>query len=419
MQPHTGSYYAATANEAADYAPLRGNHKADVCVIGAGFTGIATALTLAERGYQVHVVEANKVGWGASGRNGGQMIGGIAGEKHLREACSDELLWQMRWRGHEIIAERVDKYGIDCDLKYGYLDVAIKPRHLREFEEDFERLQAHDFPHEYRMLDREETRETIGTDAYLGSLLNMGSGHLHPLNLCIGEAAAAAALGVSIYEDSEVTRIEHGAQPRVVTAEGSVTADFVVIAGNAYHLVEPQLRGIMFPVNSFIIATEPLTEERAARVNPHDLAICDPNFVLQYYRLSADKRFLFGARINYFGDEPSYIANHHLPLLLRLYPELQGIEVDYAWGGTIGVPLHRVPRLGRVAPNVLYAQGYSGHGVNVTHLAGEIMADAVAGTLERFDVFAGIGSTRFPGSHALRTPLVALGILYYQIRDRL
>ena len=419
MQPHTGSYYAATANEATDYAPLRGDQKADVCVIGAGFTGIATALTLAERGFNVHVVEANKVGWGASGRNGGQMIGGIAGEKHLRKACSEALLWQMRWRGHEIIAERVDKYGIDCDLKYGYLDVAIKPRHLREFREDFERLQAHDFPHEYRLLDREETLETIGTNAYLGSLLNMGSGHLHPLNLCIGEARAAAGLGVSIHENSEVIRIEHGAQPRVVTAEGSVTADFVVIAGNAYHLVEPKLRGVMFPVNSFIIATEPLSEEQVASVNPHDLAICDPNFILQYYRLSADKRFLFGARINYFGDDPAYIAKHHLPLLLRLYPQLQGIKVDYAWGGTIGVPLHRVPRLGRVAPNVLYAQGYSGHGVNVTHLAGEIMADAIAGTLERFDVFAGIKSTRFPGSHTLRKPLVALGILYYQVRDRL
>ncbi len=417
--PHTGSYYAATVNEATDYAPLRGDRQADVCVIGAGFTGIATALTLAERGYNVHVVEANKVGWGASGRNGGQLIGGIAGEKHLRKMCDEKLLWQMRWRGHEIIAERVAKYGIACDLKYGYLDVAIKPRHLREFQDDFDRLARHGFDHEYRMLDREETCETIGTDVYLGSLLNMGNGHLHPLNLCIGEARAAVELGATIYEDSEVLRIERGSKPKIVTAAGSVTADSVVIAGNAYHLVEPQLRGIMFPVNSFIIATEPLDEEQVASVNPRDLAICDPNFVLQYYRLSADKRFLFGARINYFGDDPSYIAGHHLPLLLRLYPQLQGIKVDFAWGGTIGVPLHRVPRLGRIAPDILYAQGYSGHGVNVTHLAGELMADAVAGTLERLDIFAGIKSTRFPGSHTFRKPLVALGVLYHQVRDKL
>ncbi len=419
MQPHTRSYYAATANETTDYAPLRGDVTADVCVIGAGFTGISTALNLAERGYDVRVVEANKVGWGASGRNGGQMIGGIAGEKNIARVCDERLLWEMRWAGHDIIRRRVSDYGIDCDLKYGYVDVAIKPRHLREFEQDFQRLERHGFAHEYRMLSREQTREMIGTDAYLGALLNMGNGHLHPLNLCIGEARAAVSRGATIHEGSTVRHIQHGARPRVVTEQGSVTADAVVIAGNAYHFIEPELRGIMFPVNSFIIATEPLDESQQASVNPHDLAICDPNFVLQYYRLSADKRVLFGARINYFGDDPDYIARHHLPLLLRLYPGLEGIGVDYAWGGTIGVPLHRVPQIGRVAPNVYYAQGYSGHGVNVTHLAGDIMADAVAGTMERFDVFAAIKPVRFPGAHAFRKPLVALGILYYQIRDKL
>jgi glycine/D-amino acid oxidase-like deaminating enzyme len=386
MLPHTGSYYAATANEVTDFSPLTGDQDADVCVIGAGFTGIATALTLSERGYNVHVVEANKVGWGASGRNGGQMISGVAGEKRFSKQIDDEMNWHLRWRGHEIIRERVEKYDIQCDLKYGYVDVAIKPRHLREFEEDFEQLQKHNCPFEYRMLDRDETHETTGTDKYLGAMLNMGNGR---------------------------------ARPRVITEQGSVTADHVVIAGNAYHFVEKSLRGIMFPVNSFIIATEPLSEQQQATVNPKDLAICDPNFVLQYYRLSADKRLLFGARINYFGDDPAYIERHHKPLLLRLYPQLEGISIDYAWGGTIGVPIHRVPQLGRVAPNVFYSQGYSGHGVNVTHLAGEIMADAVAGTMERFDVFANVKPIRFPGAHTFRKPLVALGVLYHQIRDKL
>jgi len=417
--PHTGSYYAATANEKTDFAPLRGDQQADVCVIGAGFTGIATALNLAERGYNVDVVEANKVGWGASGRNGGQMISGIAGEKNFSKNVDDDLLWDMRWRGHEIIRDRVETYDIQCDLKYGYVDVAIKERHLREFEDDFETLQKHNFTHEYRMLDKEETRQTTGTDKYLGALLNMGNGHLHPLNLCIGEANVAVAQGATIYEGSSVLRIDHGAKPTVVTADGSVTADHIVIAGNAYHFIEPCLHGIMFPVNSFIIATEPLTREQLETVNPMDLAICDPNFVLQYYRLSADKRLLFGARINYFGDNPDFIERHHKPLMLSLYPQLKGIKIDYAWGGTIGVPLNRVPQMGRVAQNVFYSQGYSGHGVNVTHLAGEIMADAVAGTMERFDVFASIKPTRFPGAHTFRKPLVALGVLYYQIRDKL
>ena len=421
-QAHTGSYYAATVNHVTDFAPLNGAQEADVCVVGAGFTGISTALHLAERGYKVHVVEANRVGWGASGRNGGQIIGGIAGEKNIARHHGrdvEELFSELRWAGHEIIRERVDKYGIQCDLKPGYLDVAIKQRHLRDFEADYERLEKAGFPHELRLLSREETQETIGTDAYLGALLNMGNGHLHPLNLCIGEAMAAVSLGATIYEQSPVTRIEKGARPRVVTEHGSVTADAVVLAGNAYHFLEKKLRGIMFPVNSFIIATEPLSDDVVATINPQDLAICDPNFVLQYFRLSADKRLLFGARLNYFGDDPDYIMQRHRRKMAKLYPQLADVRLDYAWGGTIGVTLNRVPLLGRIAPNVFYSQGYSGHGVNVTHLAGRIMADAVGGTLEQFDLFADVKPLVIPGAHTFSRPMVALGVLYYQIKDRL
>jgi len=416
---HTGSYYAASVNENTNYPPLRGEQSADVCVIGAGFTGISTALHLAERGYNVHVVEANKVGWGASGRNGGQMIGGISGEKAIiKSAVDDDMLWEMRWAGHAIIRQRVEQYGIQCDLKNGYADVAINKRHVRALQAEYDELQRREFPHDVRLLNKDKTRATIGTNAYIGALVNMGNGHLHPLNLCIGEASAAVSKGATIYEGSTVTRIEDGPRPTVVTDHGRVSADTVVIAGNAYHYLEKKLRGIMFPVNSFIIATEPLTAEQVDSVNPQDLAICDPNFVIEYFRLSADKRMLFGGRMNYFGDDPRVIERHHRRAMLRLYPQLEGIGVDYAWGGTIGVPLHRVPQMGRVAPNVFYSQGYSGHGVNVTHLAGQILADAIAGTMERFDIFANIKPIRFPGAHTFRKPLVSLGVLYYQIRDK-
>jgi glycine/D-amino acid oxidase-like deaminating enzyme len=288
---HTGSYYAATVNKATDYPPLIGDQSADVCVIGAGFTGISTALHLAERGYDVQVVEANRVGWGASGRNGGQLIGGISGEQkvanhHKRDV--EDLFGELRWAGHAIVRERIQTYAIDCDLKYGYLDVAIKKRHLREFEADCRRLEKSGFPHEFRMLSKSETSETIGTDAYLGALLNMGNGHLHPLNLCVGEARAAESLGASIYEQSPVLDIEKGHRAKVV--------------------LERQLRGIMFPVKSFIIATEPLPENVVAQINPRDLAVCDPNFLLQYFRLSADKRLLFGARIS--ARTPRSFENH-------------------------------------------------------------------------------------------------------------
>ncbi len=421
-QPHTGSYYAASVNDTTDYPALVGDQVADVCVIGAGFTGISTALYLAERGYNVHVVEANRVGWGASGRNGGQLIGGISGERRIARhhgADVDALFSELRWAGHAIIRNRVEQYGIQCDLKFGYLDVAIKERHLRDFEGELRRLQEQDFPHEVRLLDRRETHEYIGTDAYIGALLNMGNGHLHPLNLCIGEARAAESLGATIHERSPVLRIEKSARPRVVTGRGSVAADAVVIAGNAYHKLERQLRNAMFPVNSFIIATEPLADDVVRRINPHDVAVCDPNFVLEYFRLSADKRLLFGGRMNYFGADPEVIRRKRRPRMLRLYPELADARIDFAWGGTIGVPINRVPQFARVAPNVFYCQGYSGHGVNVTHLAGEILADAVAGTLERFDLFATVPGIRIPGAHRLHKPLVSLGMLYYQLKDRL
>lgn len=422
LQEHTGSYYAASANDDNRYPSLFGDAVADVCVIGAGFTGISTALHLAERGYDVCVVEANRVGWGASGRNGGQIIGGIAGEAaiarhHGRDV--EDIFSELRWTGHEIIRERVKTYDIQCDLKFGYVDVAIKPRHLRDIEADFRKLSQSGFPHEIRLLSRDETREMIGTEAYIGALLNMGNGHLHPLNLCKGEARAAVSLGAKIHEQSAVTEIRHGTKATVVTEQGSVTADSVVVAGNAYHSIEKKLRGVMFPVNSFIIATEPLSANIVDTINPRDIAVCDPNFVLEYFRLSADKRLLFGGRCNYFGSDPAIIERNLKPRMARIYPQLADARIDYAWGGTIGVPLNRVPQLGRVAPNVFYCQGYSGHGVNVTHLAGRIMADAVAGTMEQFDLFANVKPIVVPGAHILRKPMVALGVLYYQIKDRL
>jgi glycine/D-amino acid oxidase-like deaminating enzyme len=421
-QPHTGSYYAATVNDVTNFAPLRGEHTADVCVIGAGFTGISAALHLAERGYNVHVIEANKVGWGASGRNGGQMIGGIAGEKHVAKHHGrdvEDLFAELRWAGHNIIRERVRKYEIQCDLKQGYVDVALKQSHMRDFEADYERLRKAEFPHEVRLLSRDETRAMTGTDTYIGALLNMGNGHLHPLNLCIGEARAAVSQGATIYEQSPVVAIDRGSRPRAVTENGSVKADAIVIAGNAYHHLERKLRGIMFPVNSFIVATEPLSGDVVAEINPHDVAICDPNFILEYFRLSADKRLLFGGRLNYFGDDPKVIEAKHRKKITRHYPQLSNIRIDYAWGGKIGVPINRVPLLGRISPNIFYSQGYSGHGVNVTHLAGQIMADAIAGTMERFDLFANVKPFIVPGAHAFSTPMVALGVLYYKIRDRL
>ena len=420
-QEHTGSYYAASANGAADFPRLKGDIRTDVCVIGAGFTGVATALTLAERSYSVCVLEANRIGWGASGRNGGQMIGGISGEKKLVKAnpALEDLLWDMRWRGHEIIRDRVARYDIDCDLKAGYVDVAIKPRHVADLEAQERLFSRRNFPFEYKLLSASEARDSLGTDAYMGALQNMGNGHLHPLNLCAGEAQAAASLGVQFFEQSAAMRLDHGDAVRVSTAEGSVTADFVVIAGNAYQSLVKSLYTRFFPVRSYIIATEPLTEEQLDTVNPHDLAVCDPNFVLQYFRLSADKRLLFGGRMSYMGEDPKIITAKLQPRMEKIFPQLRGIGIDYAWGGTIAVPVNRVPQLGRAAPNVFYSNAYSGHGVNVTHLAGEIMADVIGGTAETFDIFSAFPSTRIPGVKHFGNSMVSVGVAYYALKDRL
>jgi len=420
-QDHCASYYAASANEQTDYPELRGNETVDICVVGAGFTGIATALTLAERGYSVALVEANRIGWGASGRNGGQIIGGISGESKLAKIYGDgvaDVLWDMHWRGNDIIHERVQKYDIACDLKPGYIEVALKPRHMDELREQYDEYQTHDFPYEYRMLSREETREVVGTDAYIGGMINMRNGHLHPLNLCIGEARAAASLGVKIFEQSPVIKIQHGDKPRVITGSGQVEANAVVLAGNAYHTLEHRaLSGLTFPAGSYIIATEPLSPEMVQSINPLDLAVCDLNNVVDYYRMSADGRMLFGGRCNYSGREPRSIKAAMLPRMLKIYPQLKDARIDYEWGGKIGIVVNRIPVLGRVGGNVYYCQGYSGHGVNATHVAGEIMADAVTGTLERFDLFANAGHIRIPLGQWFGNQIIALGMLYYRMKD--
>ncbi len=421
-QQHTSSYYAASVNHVTDYAPVRGDVKADVCIVGAGFTGISTALHLAERGYDVHVVEANRVGWGATGRNGGQIIGGYSGEVAMSRRYgkdAEDLLWEMRWAGNDIIRDRVQKYAIECDLKWGYLDVAIKGRHLRDFERAQRKLTQKMFRHESRLLDAAETADLIGTREYIGSLLNMGNGHVHPLNLCIGEARAAESLGATIYEQSPVTRIEYGDKAKVVTGQGSVTAAAVILAGNAYHDVDRKLRGYLFPIQSFIIATEPLSEDLIQQINREDLAVCDPNFILEYFRLSGDKRLLFGGRIRHFGDDEDFIRGRLRKKMLRIYPRLKDLRIDYAWTGKIGVTVSRVVQLGRLSPNVFFCQGFSGHGVNMTHLTGQIMADAVGGTLERFDLFATIKPVILPGAHLFRRPMTSLGMMYYQLKDSL
>ncbi len=420
---HINSYYAATARYESGYPALEGNESADVCVIGAGFTGIATALTLAERGYSVIVLEANRVGWGASGRNGGQMISGVGGLSRIAKVGGADvanLVWDMRWRGVEIIRDRVDTYSIECDLKDGYAEVAAKPSQISEIEQAAEERERMGGRFRYAVWDRDEVRNKLGSNAFHGAFVSYQDGHLHPLNLCLGEAQAATTLGAKIFEQSPVIDIEHRKQPIVRTATGQIAADAVLIAGNAYSRLEPKkLSNLVFPAGSYIVATEPLPEQVARDINEDDIAVCDLNEVVDYFRLSADRRLLYGGACNYSGRDPTDIAAYIRPRMLRTYPQLRDVRIEYQWGGKIGIVLNRCVSVGRVEHNIYYCQGYSGHGVSGSHLMGEIMADAISGTLERFDLFAEIPHFRIPGTRWVGNQIVALGMLYYKLKDRL
>jgi len=423
QQEHTGSYYAATVNEVTDYPALEGAKSVDICVVGGGFSGVSTALTLAERGFSVALVEGNRIGWGATGRNGGQIIHGGCGldkiQKKHGKGIADTVR-DLRWRGTDIIRERIAKYDIDCDLKDGYAEVAVNPKQVEWLHEFAADRKSHNEPETYEIWDRETTRDKLGTDAFHGAFVCYRDGHLHPLNLCIGEARAAAGLGVQIFEQSPVTDIEHGARPKVKTEHGYIEADSVVLCGNAYSRLEPKhLSNLVFPAGGYMLATEPLSAELAEEINKPDVAVCDLNEVVDYYRLSADKRLLFGGACNYSGRDPSSIKSYIQPRMLEIYPQLRDVRIDYEWSGNMGIVLRRIPTVGCINGNVWYCQGFSGHGVSPTHTMSEVMADAVGGKMERYDLFADMKHFRIPGTQWVGSQIIALGMLFYKMKDKL
>lgn len=422
-QDHIQSYYAATANDRTRYPALEGTVKADVCIVGGGFSGVATALTMAERGRSVVLLEANRIGWGASGRNGGQMIGGISGEATIERQLGKagaKLVRDIRYRGHDIIEERVAKYGIACDLKRGWMEVAARPRHMAGLRAHFEERVSEGEGDHLELVESEDLRRVLGTSIYHGGFIDRRSGHLHGLNLCLGEARAAADLGVKIFEDSQVVALEGGAKPWVKTERGRVEAGTVVIGGEIFdRFGHERLKGLMLPTGSYIIATAPLSEAVVAEINPQDLAVCDSNVVLDYYRLSADRRMLFGGRCNYSNRDPADIGASMRPRMVEIFPQLKDTKIDFAWGGRIAIVMNRVPVIERLEPNLYVLQGYSGHGVNATHIAAEIVSDAICGVTEKFDLFDRIRHTRLPLSDVFGNQMLALGMLYYRLRDLL
>lgn len=418
---HVASYYAATAHRQDARPALRGAERADICVIGAGFTGISAALELAERGFSVIVLEAARVGFGASGRNGGQIVNGYSRPLDVIAARygapAGRAIGAMALEGAKIIRERVEKYAIACDLMPGGLLVALTPRQMQWLEHEQRVWALHG--HSMELLDRAGLAPHVASARYVGGLLDPLGGHLHPLNLVQGEAAAFESLGGRIFENSRAVEVDTGAEPVVRTAEGEVRADYVLVCGNAYiGDLLPELGGKIMPVSTQILATEPLGE-LAETLLPSNVCVEDCNYVLDYFRRSADGRILYGGGVVYGGRDPASIRKKILPLMQKTFPALQGRRIDYAWSGNFALTLTRFPQIGRLSPRVYFSHGDSGHGVTTTHLLGRLLGEAVAGTASRFDVFANLPYYPFPGGKMLRVPLTMLGSWYYRFRDRM
>ncbi len=421
--PYPSSYYAATANPAPARPALEEAKQADVCVIGAGYTGLSTALFLLEHGFSVVVLEAARVGFGASGRNGGQIVNSYSRDLDTIERSvgveQARLIGAMAFEGGRVIRERVARYRIDCDLKDGGVFAAFNAKQMQHLESQ-KALWARYGHHELELLDEQGIRQVVACDRYIGGMLDRTGGHIHPLNLALGEAAAVESLGGVIHEQSPATRIERGANPVVHTASGSVTAQYVVVAGNAYlgNLV-PELAAKSMPCGTQVITTEPLGEELASQLLPQDYCVEDCNYLLDYYRLSADKRLIYGGGVVYGARDPADIEAIIRPKMLKTFPQLKDVKIDYAWTGNFLMTLSRLPQVGRIGDNIYYSQGCSGHGVTYTHVAGKVLAEALRGQAERFDAFASLPHYPFPGGQTLRVPLSALGAMYYSLRDRL
>lgn len=416
------SWYEATARRDPPLAPLEGDVEADVCVVGGGLSGCSTALHLAQRGYRVVLLEAERVGYGASGRSGGQIIPGYScGMPKLAAQLGKadaRRLWDYSIEGMELTRGLIERNRIDCDLAWGHIHVAIKPRQREELLE-WQREQEGEYGYrKLRFMEQKEVGSWVASKRYIAGLYDGGAGHLHPLRYTIGVGKAAVAAGVRLHEGSLVTGIQYGPTVTVKTARGSVRAKFVALCANVGHVdLSRRLASKLIGVASYIVASKPLGEARAKALLKDNVAVADLNWIIDYYRLSADHRMLFGGRVSYSGIDPLGTARATRLRMLNVFPQLSNVEIDYAWGGMIDITMSRAPNFGRLEPNVYYLQGYSGHGMVAATTGGKVLAEAIAGQAERFDVYARLKHHDFPGGKLFRRPTLVMAMTWFRLRD--
>lgn len=421
------SYYEASAARGPALPALDADMQADVVVVGAGFAGLSAAIDLAAAGKTVVVLEADRVCSGASGRNGGQAIVGYAcGQGELeRQLGRDQAkhLWQLSIDAIDLIDQRIETHSIACDRRHGYLYVADKASKAQVLRAEMEALHK-DYHFECDWYGPDELRQHIDSQRYVAGAYERKSGHLHPLKYGLGLLKAAQAAGVHVFEHSAVTELVQGKRTAVRTAQATVRANYVVLAGNCTlpqfgPKVAPTIAPRIMPVGTYIVATEPLPERVVRSIIPSGAAVCDNNFVLDYYRFSADNRMLFGGQVSYTTKTPYNLSAHMRARMSAIFPQLARTRVDYTWGGFVDISMNRAPDFGRVADNVYYLQGFSGHGVALTGLAGRMVAQTISQQASSFDVFTKLKHHHFPGGALLRMPTLAVGMMYHRLRDLL
>ena len=427
------SYYVASANEQPQYPTLESDIDVDVCVVGGGFAGLSSAIELADRGYKVVVLEANHIGFGASGRNGGQIIAGLACEIDVIEKAlgfdAAKQVWNMTLEALDLVRERVKRFDISCDLTDGFLGVSVnekKGKSLRHWFDDMAKRYGYDA--DATWIEPAYLKKWIASPRYFNGYYDKRSGHLHPLNYCLGLAKGAASLGVQIFTHSAVTQMQQGETVKLQTETGSINAKFVVLAGNIYlpeiaPELAPALAKRIMPVGTYIIGTAPIDATLAAKLIPSNCAVCDSNVVLDYFRFSAqnkteEPRMIYGGRVSYSARTPRNLTAKMQARMAETFPQLKDTKVEYTWGGYVDISMNRAPDFGRIAPNIYYLQGFSGHGVALTGLSGKLVAEAISGQAERLDLISKIKHYDFPGGKLLRTPALVLGMAWYQLRDK-